>query len=89
VKRFRRIAWTVLALVGALLCAATLFTPYWGITLLFGIIPTCWLAGAVVRVRRRAWTKRLGLCPSCGYELRATPEKCPECGAMPKAKGAM
>jgi hypothetical protein len=54
----------------------TVCVPAWSQSLLLAILPTCW----IIRQRRTRRRLRQGLCPHCGYDLRATPERCPECG---------
>ena len=43
----------------------------------FAIMPTWWL---LAYRRRRMARLRPGHCPTCDYDLRASKERCPECG---------
>lgn len=55
--------------------------PYWLVAAAFAPIPATWLLQWELPRRR----VRAGRCAFCGYDLRATPERCPECGKVPNA----
>ena len=50
--------------------------PHWILVLLSAVLPVAWALSAVRRFRH-VWA---GVCPACGYDLRASPDRCPECG---------
>jgi hypothetical protein len=52
--------------------------PFWLLTLITGAVPVgrFWLTGT-----RRGQSGSMN-CAHCGYDLRATPDRCPECGAV-------
>jgi hypothetical protein len=61
--------------------------PLWSVGVLLTILP---LRAVVAVLMSRYWRYRkqlrhAGLCPVCSYDLRATPDRCPECGT-PVAK---
>ena len=51
--------------------------PIWAVALATAVMPT-WRLHQRRRLRLRSAT---GLCLTCGYDLRGTPHRCPECGA--------
>lgn len=53
--------------------------PYWFISMFLAVVSTVGI-GSILRRARLSHRLATGLCPACGYDLRASKERCPECG---------
>src|SRR4051794_10183022 len=58
---------------------AWLWRAYLPVWIVFTAALLASVAGRWMLGRRRG----IGICPACGYDLRATPKRCPECGTVP------
>jgi hypothetical protein len=74
--------------------STAVFVRLWMPTLLTSILPVIWLFRNPwipldliddYLLGGRAERARKGRCAKCGYDLRATPDRCPECGTVPAA----
>jgi hypothetical protein len=50
--------------------------PDWAIALIGAVLPALY----VRRLYRHHRSRQAGRCSGCGYDLRASPDRCPECG---------
>ena len=53
--------------------------PHWAALLI--TLLSAWLFRRRAALALRAERRTVGLCPACGYDVRATPDRCPECGS--------
>ena len=71
---------------GATLRLVMVQVPHALVVGLLAALPAAAQVRRIVRARRERRRLHLGHCRACGFDLRASPERCPECGALPETK---
>lgn len=59
-------------------------TKFSNLAIAFAVLPLIWVARQIYRRRRKRTDPAAIKCEACGYDMRATPERCPECGRVPE-----
>jgi hypothetical protein len=65
---------------------ASVWTTVRGVTVPLWPLVVAVLSPSLLRLRRRlrkTWRLAAGQCAVCGFDMRATPGRCPECGTVP------
>ena len=63
-----------------------LIFPLWAAQFACAALPLVWIGS---RARKWRFSRAPGLCRNCGYDLRASPERCPECGTAVRRRRAI
>ena len=74
--------WNTMSGMGKWITGRVISIPYW-FCFCLSLLPIAILC------KRRLWRQAAwrGVCKVCGYDLRATPERCPECGTTDMNRG--